>query len=50
MKCQREVDIEDPYMTKTKTGQPMVKGECALCMRKDGGKGTTVCRFLPRKK
>jgi hypothetical protein len=50
MKCQEMVNIIDPKLTKTKNEQPMVKGQCSLCMKNDGGrKGTTVCAFLPRK-
>ena len=41
VKCGKKVPMVNAVLTKTKKGQPMMKGRCAKC-------GTKVCRFVKK--
>ena len=42
VKCKARREISSPHTTKTKKGQPMIKGKCPKCH-------TTICRFLKKR-
>lgn len=31
MKCRKTVEIKNPTQATTKTGRPMIKGNCSIC-------------------